>query len=267
MKITALALSSALFSAVLAAPSGAERYAKRQERRAARQRLTHPMIPSTANVEGTNNDNSTHVEYSSNWSGSVIESPPSGQTFDYVYATIVVPSDITSPSGGSAAASAWVGIDGDTCETAILQTGVDFNVDGNSVTYDAWYEWYPDYAYDFSISISAGDEIAMYVQTSSLKAGTAVIENLTTGKTVSKSLSSSSSLCGENAEWIVEDFEENGSLVNFADFSSVTFSGAVAKTASESLGPSSGTIIDIESNGDVLTSVTTGSSSVTVKYT
>ena len=42
------------------------------------------------------------------------------------------------PSGSSGAhyASAWVGIDGDTCGTAILQTGVDFNVNGNSVSYD-----------------------------------------------------------------------------------------------------------------------------------
>ncbi len=42
------------------------------------------------------------------------------------------------PSGASGAhyASAWVGIDGDTCGTAILQTGLDFNVDGSSVSYD-----------------------------------------------------------------------------------------------------------------------------------
>ena len=42
------------------------------------------------------------------------------------------------PSGSSGAhyASAWVGIDGDTCGNAILQTGVDFNVDGSTVGYD-----------------------------------------------------------------------------------------------------------------------------------
>ena len=41
-----------------------------------------------------------------------------------------------SGSSGTHSASAWVGIDGDTCGTAILQTGVDFNVNGNSVSYD-----------------------------------------------------------------------------------------------------------------------------------
>ena len=51
--------------------------------------------------------------------------------------TFVVPTPQV-PSGGSGAyyASAWVGIDGDTCGNAILQTGLDFNVDGSSVSYD-----------------------------------------------------------------------------------------------------------------------------------
>lgn len=48
--------------------------------------------------------------------------------------------------------------DGDECESAILQTGLDFTVSNGEVSYDSWYEWYPDYAYDFSgITFSAGD--------------------------------------------------------------------------------------------------------------
>ena len=34
---------------------------------------------------------------------------------------------------------------------------------------------------------------------------------------------SDGSLCEYNAEWIVEDFEEGDSLVEFADFGTVTF--------------------------------------------
>lgn len=37
--------------------------------------------------------------------------------------------------------------------------------------------------------------------------GTAVIENLSTGAKVSKTLISLFALCEEDAEWIVEDFE------------------------------------------------------------
>lgn len=69
-----------------------------------------------------------------------------------------------------------------------------------------------------------------------------------------------------NAEWIVEDFSEGNSLVPFADFGSVTFTGASATGSSGTVGPSGATIIDIEQSGKVLTSVSTTSSSVTVSY-
>ena len=85
-------------------------------------------------------------------------------------------------------------------------------------------------------------------------------------KTVTKSITSSYALCEQDAEWIVEDFEENGGLVAFADFGTVTFTGASAGKSSGSSGPSGATIIDIEQNSKVLTSVSTSSSSVTVEY-
>ena len=131
----------------------------------------------------------------------------------------------------------------------------------------AWYEWYPDYAYDFSgISFSPGDSVTLTVTATSTKAGTAVITNNTKGKTVTKSITSSAALCEQDAEWIVEDFEEGSSLVPFANFGTVTFTGASAKTASSSVGPSGAVLIDIEQSGKVLTSVSTTSSSVTVSY-
>ena len=73
-------------------------------------------------------------------------------------------------------------------------------------------------------------------------------------------------LCLQDAEWIVEDFEEGSSLVPFANFGTVTFTGASAKTASGSVGPSGANTIDIEQSNKVLTSVSTSSSSVTVSY-
>ena len=58
-------------------------------------------------------------------------------SFTSVTGTFTVPTP-SAPSGGdgSYSASAWVGIDGDTCDTAILQTGVDFTIDYGSVSYD-----------------------------------------------------------------------------------------------------------------------------------
>jgi hypothetical protein len=258
-----LALISLLATSVFAIPSSRDRYNARVNRRSAARALKgQPMIKNTSPTTEISGGNETNTEYSQNWSGAVIESPPSGETWQTVTGTFTVP----VPSGSSgAAASAWVGIDGDTCGTAILQTGVDFTVGSG---YDAWYEWYPDYAYDFSgIDISAGDVITTTVTASSTKKGKAVIENTTTGQTVTKSLTSSSALCLENAEWIVEDFEEGSSLVPLADFGTVKFSSATATTSSgTSEGPSAGIIIDIKQGSTVYTSVSTGSNEVTIKY-
>ncbi len=112
----------------------------------------------------------------------------------------------------------------------------------------------------------AGDEIKLTVTASSTTSGTAVIENVTRGQTVSKSLSSSAKLCQENAEWIVEDFEEGDSLVPFADFGTVQFTSASAGTASGTLTPAGATLINIEQNGKILTSASASGSGVTVSY-
>lgn len=70
-----------------------------------------------------------------------------------------------------------------------------------------------------------------------------------------------------NAEWIVEDFSSGGSLVPFADFGTVTFTGASASGSSGTVTPSGATLIDIKQNGEVLTSSSVSGSSVTVEYT
>ena len=148
------------------------------------------------------------TETSTNWSGAV----KIGSGYTQVQGTIIVP----EVSGNSdAAASAWVGIDGDTCQTAILQTGISFYADGS---FDAWYEWIPDYSYSFSgFSVHVGDEIKMVVDATSKTKGVATLSNLTTGKTVSHTFTSTpSTLCETNAEWIVEAFQSGGSQVDLA---------------------------------------------------
>ncbi|KAG8216014.1 peptidase A4 family-domain-containing protein [Butyriboletus roseoflavus] len=95
--------------------------------------------------------------------------------------------------------------------------------------------------------------------------GTVTIENLTNNQRVSQSLNSSASLCRQNAEWIVQDYQRGNSLVSFADFGTVTFTNAVA-TGTQHYYPSGATIVEIEQNNKVLTNVTTNGSSVTIQY-
>ncbi|KAL4787326.1 peptidase A4 family-domain-containing protein [Aspergillus varians] len=265
MKLTTALSSILLASPALAAPLTSQRQARNARR--ATNRSSHPPYKPDS-TELLHLTNTSHVEYSSNWAGAVLI----GTGYTAVTGEFTVPTP-SAPTGGSSSteycASAWVGIDGDTCETAILQTGVDFCVRGGQVSFDAWYEWYPDYAYDFSgISISAGDTIKVTVDASSKTAGTATVENVSTGKTVTHTFNGGvdGDLCEYNAEWIVEDFESNGSLVAFADFGSVTFTGAEATKGGESVGPSGATVIDIKQGNEVLTEVEIESDEVTVSY-
>lgn len=249
MKFLAIFVATAVFFSDVAVA----RPSRLAQRVAARTRRTNPKLP----AESALVSNSSNVVYSPNWSGAVIESPPSRQTFNTVIGTFTVPK-----ISGSGAASAWVGIDGATVQNSILQAGVDFE----STSYTAWTEWYPNYAVDVSgFSISAGDQIQVQVHSTSSTAGTVTLKNLS--KRTSKSISlnapsSSAALQGLNAEWIVEDFKQGGSLVPFANFGTVTFTGASARTSSgSSVGVSGATLIDIEQNGKVLTTVTIESSS------
>ncbi|KAJ5490186.1 hypothetical protein LT330_007484 [Penicillium expansum] len=269
MKFSATILSAALLTtSAIAAPLTEQRAARKAARAASRaERISRPAYkPDTKELLKVNG--TTQEEYSSNWAGAVLI----GSKYTSVTGEFTVPKP-KLPSGASSGeqycASAWVGIDGDTCDTAILQTGIDFCIQGSEVSYDSWYEWYPDYAYDFSgISISTGDVIKLTVTAKSKNSGSAVIENLTSGTSVTHKFSGvdDGDLCETNAEWIVEDFESGGSLVPFANFGTVTFSNAEAVSGSSTVGPSGSTIMDIKQSGKVLTESSASSGSVTVSY-
>jgi hypothetical protein len=251
-----IAAAALLAGSAVAAPGTAMRKARADKRAAARQSSPIKRVDGPSSLE----TNKTDVSYSSNWAGAVLV----GTGYTSVTGSFVVPTPSTTGSG-----SAWVGIDGDTCDTAILQTGIDWTKSGSSVTYDAWYEWYPDYAYDFSgITIAAGDTIKVTVTATSKTTGTAIVDNVTTGTTVTHTFSGGvdGDLCEYNAEWIVEDFEEGNSLVAFANFGTVTFSSASAVKSGTTVGVTGAGIIDIEQNSVLTNCALVGSTGVTCTY-
>lgn len=141
MKVFALASMLLLAGGIIAAPGTAIRRARNQAKRASGLRKGGLIQP----VAGpSNSTNLTNTEYSSNWAGAILI----GTKFTAVTGKFTVPEPTSDGSG-----AAWVGIDGDTCDTAILQTGVDWTKDGDSYSYDAWYEWYPLDSYDFGMYI------------------------------------------------------------------------------------------------------------------
>ncbi|CAK4006257.1 acid ase [Lecanosticta acicola] len=286
MKFSTALSTLVLATAVAAAPSPSRRHVnsprlleklrqRRAERSAAKRsdlvRLDRPLAVNFTSLDDVITiNNPDHVDYSSNWAGAVII----GSDITKVTGTFTIPT-VSIPSGGSSSteygASAWVGIDGDTCETAILQTGVDFLIEGSETAYEAWYEWYPDYSYTFSdFDVAPGDVITATVVSTSTVAGTATIENQSTGESTTHTFSNEASLgalCETNAEWIVEDFESSSELIPFADFGSVTFSDASYVAGGSTKSISGETIIDVKQSGEVVTDVTVSGSEVTVTYT
>jgi hypothetical protein len=106
----------------------------------------------------------------------------------------------------------------------------------------------------------------------SYTSGEAVIENLSNGQSVSKHVTSTYALCGQTAEWIVEDpslvdSEGDVSMVPFCDFGAVTFSDSSARTSrGRTVSPQGAVINDIQQGGPVLTSTKQHSNVVTISY-
>ncbi|KAL2844468.1 peptidase A4 family-domain-containing protein [Aspergillus pseudodeflectus] len=228
-------------------------------------RQSHPNLPTPGGHEGTQSGfrtaNTAAIAYSNNWAGAVREKPPAGGPYTAVSATFTVPAPTAVPGNtGMQAGSAWVGIDGDTYPSAILQTGVDFYIENGQIHNDAWFEWFPDYAYDFNLGVNTGDVIVAMVQAFSPSEGIAVIENQSTGEKATQTVrapKAEATLAGQNADWIVEDFQSGDSMVALADFGSVTFTGCEAQAQNgEILGLNGATIIELKQKNKVLTEVT-----------
>jgi hypothetical protein len=245
-----------LTTAILAGTSLAAPRSGLAERLQARGVLSRQSNPSDRNgVLLKEGSNGADVEYSKNWAGVVREQPPASATYTAVSATFTVPEPTaTDNSGNLQAVSAWVGIDGDTYTEAILQTGIDAYIQNGQRTYDAWYEWYPRNAENFDIGLTAGDVIVAKVESSSPSQGVAIIENKSSGQSVTKTLnapSTTATLGGQNAEWIVEDFNSGNTMVPFAKFGKIDFTGAQAKADGANYGVNNAAILDIQQNGEV----------------
>ncbi|TRX87866.1 hypothetical protein FHL15_011255 [Xylaria flabelliformis] len=204
---------------------------------------------------------------STNWGGAAIVT--SGVT--EVSGTFTVPKP-SPPSGGSSSTdycgAAWIGIDGYS-NSALIQTGVLWCVQNGQYEYEGWYEYLPAALIAYSgFSVTAGNSVTVTVTKTSTSGGTTTIS--ANGKSASHTFSGQSTkLQGASAEWIVEDFTSGNSLVPFANFGTVTFTGATAVINGATVSASSDnptTIVLESSSGSALTSTSISGSSVTVKY-
>lgn len=204
-----------------------------------------------------NNRRSNPVGYSGNWCGASQHTTTSDR-FTSVSGVFTVPDLSLRPSTATPQfVASWVGIDGASCNTALVQAGATTEISSTSVqTSNLWFEWIPDAAYTISsLPASPGDYIHVNVTATSSSQATILVENLSLPSSapvsaVQINLSNGSSLCRTDAEWIVENFKVNGNQTPFGRFQDIWFQTCEAKTTSGSTIDIDGaTMIYLQNNG------------------
>ncbi|KAG8156413.1 hypothetical protein KVR01_013754 [Diaporthe batatas] len=256
----AIVVLSVLFAIAIAAPSPdavARSLARRKAARALRSQQNKGRILERASA------------YNVNWAGALL----TGKNVTAASGSFPVPKAAvpTEKEAGlkEYTASAWVGLDGYNCK-GLWQAGVDSIVESSGETsFYAWYEWLPADTQVVDLGeISAGDVINVELTAASTTEASVVLENKTSGKKFTKTVTSSDALCGTAAEWILEDVTFQDPDTGLANFGSVTFSDTKATVGGSNTSSISDAIImDIrDTNNTVLTSSKVSGSDVVVTY-
>ncbi|CAK5263504.1 unnamed protein product [Mycena citricolor] len=267
--------------ATMAVPTSTERLNARMARRGLPPVSTHarPILADVPSIHGPRLDARTpsktpNTTYSHNWAGVVVEA--ANGTFQSVSGSFIVPNLADGPAKtDNSASSAWVGIDGTICETAILQTGIDFYWSPyfpNHVDMYPWYEYWPGFEADwYDVTVNIGDAVTVNATVTSASSGTVSLVNHSQGWVRTQDLIAppDSPLCQSGAEWIVEAVGSDLGLVAFANFDVVHFTDATAFTAAGGVvGPGSATsIYEIrQDSGLLLTETSYNAHSARIQY-
>ncbi|KAK3951436.1 peptidase A4 family-domain-containing protein [Pseudoneurospora amorphoporcata] len=125
-------------------------------------------------------------------------------------------------------AAAWGGVDGDSCNRALLQVGVTtlINSNGRQIT-EAWWQWWPSASYSIpSIPTAPGDWMAVNITMTSSTSASMYVHPTRIHINVMAAMA----LCRTNATWIFEDYYDRAGSNNMADFNDVWFEYTTATT-------------------------------------
>lgn len=129
--------------------------------------------------------------------------------------------------------AAWIGIDGNSCSSTLLQAGATTTLTGTgSHTSHAWFEWIPDSAYNIpDFPVSPGDWMFINITVKTSTSALMVIENYSASNSITINLNNGYTLCQTDASYIVEDFYTNFGQVPFGDFDDLWFEYCEARRA------------------------------------
>ncbi|EKM49841.1 uncharacterized protein PHACADRAFT_214362 [Phanerochaete carnosa HHB-10118-sp] len=159
-----------------------------------------------------------------------------------------------------------VGIDALYCPNAGAMAGIESIVENGEASYSAFITAFPQGPVAVpGFNLSAGDNIAISITVTNATSATVVLTNESTNQTVTE-VTPTGTLCMQEADWIIEDMESDGSLPPLADFSSVNFTDVSAATSSGPLDITGATIFNMEQNNTVLTSVSALPSEIDIVF-
>ncbi|SPQ26684.1 248a7ba7-3a8b-47c4-a326-e4e733eb4534 [Thermothielavioides terrestris] len=193
---------------------------------------------------GRKSRRSNPIATSANWCGSV-NSAPSGNQIKTIHASFQHPS-CSQRSGMSLypqAEANWVGIDGDTYKSALLQAGTLCTIDNSTAdaTHLAWWQWVPSGAYAITslpgkteILLSPDDWIEVTIDTASDTEAEITIANLSQQQVYTMHIGTGPTLARVDADWVVERPYFDGALAGFPTFTDVWFEEAYANLTSSS---------------------------------
>lgn len=265
MRLPIIFCSVATLPFVISAPQGVAIHERAAATRNVKPNLTHG---SALNIHQSRALIAPRV-YNQNQAGAVILRPPEGDKFTSITGTFTVPT-IALPRGGNAAAkysaSIWLGIANNRNQDAVLQGGITMALQGTASSFFAWSGWTPDKATNVSatdFAVASGDSVTITVTSTSVTEGTVVLDNVTTGKKVTKAVTAPSSvdptdLTAQSVDVMVEGYQVNGGLPDLVDFTRVQFTKVTAGTASgQSIGVTGSGLYEVQTtSGQVLTKTT-----------
>jgi len=155
-----------------------------------------------------------------NWAGYVVQN--GGYTS--ISGTWTVP-QVPAGSGLTGDAT-WVGIGGVT-DTALIQAGTQTltNVNGQAVSYQAWYEMLPGNSQPIPITVAPGDSITASISEQAQNQWTIAFRDNANGQNFQTTVNYSSP--GSSAEWIEEmPSQSNGEFIPLDNFGAVNFTAA-----------------------------------------
>ena len=160
--------------------------------------------------------------YSLNWSGYAVTGPAGSVTT--VTGSWTVPT-VTPTKGGYKYAAFWAGIDGFSSNT-VEQAGVLAISNGKTVSYSAWYEFYPAPMVTIpSITITPGDTVTVTVTYVGNDQFTITLSDDSDTFSITQTVSGAAR---SSAEWIVERPSIGRSITKLADFGTASFYSCTA---------------------------------------